>query len=159
MHESTVDRFWAKVNKLGPVHPTLGTRCWVWKAAKDKDGYGFFKYEGQMCRAHRLAFKLQSGRWPAPSAIHLCDNPSCVRYEHLHEGTIAENNADRQAKGRSAVGARNGGGAKLTDEAVRQIRKLHAEEGWSCSRLAAHYGVHKSRISRVITRKNWKHVT
>lgn len=158
MHRLTVDRFWAKVNKLGPVHPILKTRCWLWTAAKDKDGYGFFKYAGKMYRAHRFAFKLQSGKWPVPNALHHCDNPSCVRYEHLHEGTTHENNADRASKGRGAVGVLNGGGAKLTDATVRQIRKLHASGNWSYKKLSSRYKVHKSRISRTVRRENWKHV-
>jgi len=33
---------------------------------------------------------------------HECDNPPCFRYDHLVVGTVAENNADRSAKGRSA---------------------------------------------------------
>jgi hypothetical protein len=159
MKDPTVVRFWAKVNKLGPVHPTLKTRCWLWTASKDKDGYGFFKFEGKQHKAHRVAFKLRHEKWPSPNALHKCDTPRCVRWSHLQEGTVLDNNADRTAKGRGAVGVRNGGGAKLTDASVREIRRLHADEGWSYRLLAERFEVHKSRIARVITGQNWKHVT
>jgi len=32
--------------------------------------------------------------------MHLCDNPSCYRYDHLRLGTHADNMADMKAKGR-----------------------------------------------------------
>jgi hypothetical protein len=41
-------------------------------------------------------------------ALHHCDNPPCARPSHLFEGTQAENDADRHAKGRDARGRRNG---------------------------------------------------
>jgi hypothetical protein len=152
-------RFWDKVDKFGPIHPALKTRCWLWMACKDKDGYGFFKFEGKQHKAHRVAFKLHYGKWPIPNAMHKCDVPGCVRWSHLQEGTTLENNVDRDTKGRGAVGSKNGGGAKLTDAKVREIRRLHADEGWSYRLLAARFKVHKSRIARVMTGKNWKHVT
>lgn len=34
------ERFWEKVNQDGPVHPVLGTRCWLWTATRDAWGYG-----------------------------------------------------------------------------------------------------------------------
>ncbi len=27
------ERFWTRVNKDGPVHPVLGTACWLWTGA------------------------------------------------------------------------------------------------------------------------------
>ena len=41
------DRFWAKVDKNGPVpahRPELGP-CWIWTAARFKRGYGKFGVE------------------------------------------------------------------------------------------------------------------
>lgn len=32
-------RFWSKVDKNGPVHPVLGTRCWLWTASVMWRGY------------------------------------------------------------------------------------------------------------------------
>src|SRR5690242_17042798 len=38
-------RFWARVNKNGPVHPVLGTACWLWEGNKGRGGYGRFALE------------------------------------------------------------------------------------------------------------------
>jgi hypothetical protein len=39
-HKTIEQRFWEKVDKKGPIHPILGTMCWVWTASLKKDGYG-----------------------------------------------------------------------------------------------------------------------
>ena len=49
------------------------------------------------------------------------------------------------------------GNAKLTDEAVRQIRKLH-KEGAAILRLARAFGVTAPTIRAVLDGKTWKHV-
>lgn len=104
--QRTVLRFWSKVNKYGPVPehcPELGP-CWVWTAAKGEKGYGRFWFAGSMRLSHRVAFFLEESRWPTPDGMHLCDNPVCVRRSHIKEGTHAENNADKAAKGRLPTG-------------------------------------------------------
>jgi hypothetical protein len=42
IHGPAVDRFAAKIDKNGPVHPRLGARCWRWTAGQDGHGYGQF---------------------------------------------------------------------------------------------------------------------
>lgn len=64
-----MDRFWSKVDKNGPLHPTLGTRCWIWTASKDGCGYGMFKIadgskNGHCERAHRYSFEHSTGIAP-----------------------------------------------------------------------------------------------
>jgi predicted transcriptional regulator len=48
--------------------------------------------------------------------------------------------------------------AKLTDDAVREIRRRYAEGGISQQQLANEYSVHQTKISAVVTRKTWRHV-
>lgn len=36
--------------------------------------------------------------------LHSCDNPRCINIDHLSLGTVLDNVADRQAKGRQAKG-------------------------------------------------------
>lgn len=71
--------------------------------------------------AHRLAWWLSTGAEPAyqPRAIsdpfcvlHRCDNPSCVRPEHLFAGTITDNNRDAAAKGHFSTPARKAAGVR-----------------------------------------------
>jgi len=58
---------------------------------------------------------------------------------------------------RRARGETNGN-AKLTEEAVGEIRRLKSD-GWSYCQLAARFGVRKGAIWFVVTGRNWKHVT
>ena len=76
------ERFWAKVDKAGPVPayaPELG-QCWLWTAYCQPDGYGQFKIADGLTGAHAFL----GGR--APKGFewdHLCRVPSCVRPTHL----------------------------------------------------------------------------
>jgi IS30 family transposase len=47
--------------------------------------------------------------------------------------------------------------AKLTEEDVREIRRLHSA-GESYTTLALRFGVNKSGIAKVVYRETWKHV-
>lgn len=103
-------RFWAKVNKHGPlphaeavrVHPEIaGMQCWLWTGATQPSGYGKIAVGNRVDRkAHRVAWFLATGLWPSPMALHKCDNRLCVRKLHLFEGTAGDNNRDCAAKGR-----------------------------------------------------------
>lgn len=97
------DRFWSRVDKNGPVHPVLKTRCWLWIGSIDKDGYGFMSINHRNVRAHRYAFYLAHGRWPMPMGLHKCDNRPCVRQDHLFEGTLQDNYRDMVSKGRHHI--------------------------------------------------------
>ena len=107
---SNEDRFWERVNKT----PT----CWLWTAGVDKDGYGKFavtlpagsERKQRHVRAHRYSWELANDRgFPfGLVSLHSCDNPACVRPDHVSPGTQAENRADCGRKGRDATGDRNG---------------------------------------------------
>lgn len=86
------------------MKPTeLQTPCRVWVGCTTRDGYGKRKIKGRNVRVHRWVVAQIHG-WEAIEGkvvMHLCDNPGCFRYDHLRIGTLADNNADRHAKGRS----------------------------------------------------------
>lgn len=134
------ERFWAKVNKDGPLipgHPELGP-CWLWTKSLSR-GYGYFS----KVPAHRVSYEWLVG--PIAEGLetdHLChtltpeciasdDCPhrSCVNPHHL-EVVTHRVNADR---GRNAY--------------ARRERCLHGhpfDEG-NAVRVASHSG----RVCRV----------
>ena len=98
-------RFWKRVNKCGPLHTTLKTRCWLWTGCTDSYGYGKATLGKVSTTAHRVAWFLVHGAWPEDNACHHCDNPPCVRPDHIFDADHAANSADMVAKGRTKHGA------------------------------------------------------
>ena len=87
--------------------------------------------------------------------LHHCDNPSCIRPDHLFLGDIKDNMQDMLSKGREnkAKGS-SVNTAKLTEEAVKAIRS----DTRSVKEIAAAYSVGQLAIYRVINNQTWKHV-
>lgn len=98
---TATDRWWAKVNRDGPIsklRPDLGC-CWLWTASPDKRGYGWIKINDKQVGAHRFGYELLVG--PIPDGLdldHLCNVPICVNPMHLDPCTHAENNARKVAR-------------------------------------------------------------
>lgn len=180
-----IARFWAQVSKAGI--------CWIWRGQVHR-GYGRFSArQGGKLRnvgAHRLSYLLLRG--PIPDGLcvlHNCpdgDNPLCVNPAHLWLGTNTDNIADREQKGRTASGKRNGRhthperfgdewrakvsarsydnqrgalhpSAKLTEHDVREIRRRRTA-GEQLKPLAAEFGVSFALIWMITKRKAWRHI-
>jgi hypothetical protein len=96
---------------------------------------------------------------------HTCDVRHCVNPAHLFVGTKSDNMRDMLRKGRDgfrtkperwARGARQGK-AKLTDDAIREIRRSARPD---FPRLMEKFGVCRSTIEAVFYRADayWAHV-
>lgn len=89
-------RFWSKVDFDGPIpphRPDLG-RCYVWTRSINvrRGGYGQFRLDGRIRKAHLLALELAGV--PIPKGMepdHLCQNPACVRVTHIEITTRRTN--------------------------------------------------------------------
>lgn len=155
------ERFWSYVDKSGS--------CWVWCGLKDHRGYGKFSpTHGHPTGAHRYSWELANGTIPDGMVVcHQCDNPWCVNPKHLFLGTPEDNVQDAIRKGRfqvvkdnllsSKVGEDHAN-AVLTEDVVRRIRKEYGDGGTSCVKLAHKYGVSKTTIHLIVSRKAWTHI-
>lgn len=92
---SLEDRFWTKVDKSGD--------CWIWTGANTglKEKRGRLRLNGKDIMATHVAWLLEKGVLPTLKLLHKCDNPPCVRVNHLFEGTMKENVRDMFDKGRA----------------------------------------------------------
>lgn len=143
---------------------TKGGGCWEWLDARDEDGYGIFwdSLKKRKVAAHRFALERVHGPLGDLSACHRCDNPCCVRPDHLFAGTNADNMNDKAAKKRTlgfaAMKGEQHTQAKLTEAQVKEI-KQRLLIGEKQRAIASLYGVRDSVISRIKTGKIWKNVT
>lgn len=147
------ERFWPKVQKTDDLFS-----CWLWMASMKPNGYGQFGMNDSSPElAHRVAYRLTYGDFdPSLYVCHHCDNRRCVRPTHLFLGTNTDNMRDAIRKGRmvfSKIGSENPN-AKLTDDQVREMRRLYAE-GWLQSELARHFDVCESTANHAIHRKSY----
>lgn len=104
--KNPIDRFWAKVNKNGPMCEALGTKCWIWTGWKFAEtGYGGFDIQFKKNLAHRYSYEISIGEIPEGlNVCHKCDNPPCIRPDHFFLGTDTDNMQDATRKGRLPKG-------------------------------------------------------
>ena len=143
-------RFWSKVDVRGL------DECWEWQGCHSSGGYGCIWTGKRQMGAHRVSWEIHSGREIPEGMVvmHTCDNRSCVNPAHLRIGTQHENLLDAVAKGRNVRGSRLPQ-AKLVEGQVREIRRLHAEEGVRAVRLSEQFGVQISAIVKILKQRTW----
>ncbi len=92
------------------IMPDSESGCFEWTGAKYQSGYGQYDLGGRQWRAHRLVWSLLNGPIPKGLVImHSCDNPICVRPEHLSLGTHRDNVLDKIRKERHRGGKNSPG--------------------------------------------------
>lgn len=182
LSEADAKRFWSHVEK------TDG--CWNWRTRRGLApyAYGQARLFRRPLGAHRLSYMMHVGEVPQGLQVcHRCDNPRCVRPDHLFLGTIGDNMRDRTAKGRQARGQTHGwalhpervvrgdrhwskrlkdrvprgernGFATLTEADVIAIREAYAAGRASQNELARQYNTAQANVWRIIHRRAWQHV-
>lgn len=149
------------VNRLEDVWKYASVRgedeCWPWVGVVLTNGYGQFYSGGKTLLAHRAVYQLTHGDAPGNLLVcHRCDYRACVNPAHLFLGTPADNSHDMSAKGRAAAGERSGVN-KVTDEDVREIRRL-AAEGHRQRDIAARFDIVQGNVGMIVRRETWRHV-
>lgn len=133
--------------------------CWEWQGARQAFGYGAFGARGRNYSTHRWQWERYNGPIPTGMAVlHSCDNPPCVRPDHLAIGTQAANVRDKMAKGRHRYRAFHGEEhprAKLTWTQVREIRARHSA-GESGLSLARAFDMGRTSIYYILRGEHWK---
>ena len=97
---------------------------------------------------------------PQPQALHACDNPSCVRPDHLSEGTNGQNLKEAYTRGRKTAPAVKGeehGNTKLCECDVLEIRR-RASLGEMQRSIGMAFGIKQAQVSRIILKQSWAHV-
>lgn len=151
------ERFLAKVDERAPDD------CWPFTGlagANSRTGHRQFYKHGRMVLAHRVAWEIHYGAPPPPGMVirHSCDNPPCCNPSHLAIGTVADNNRDRDVRGRHvALSGEGNGFARLTSDDVLSIRHL-IESGLPQTKIAERFGITQSNVSCIATGKTWGHV-
>lgn len=152
------ERFWKYVTK------TEGDGCWEWTGHRTRLGYGRLKIghrpKARSAEAYRISWEIHHGPIPEGLCVcHRCDNPPCVRPDHLFLGTHRDNMLDAAAKGfMGRARAERNGNARLTWEIVRDVRRLYATGLYSQKQLAERFGMCPASAHNVVTGKYWRDV-
>lgn len=129
-------RVWARVNKDGPVpshRPEIGP-CWEWTGAKTVEGYGKISVNGRLRLVTHVVWEMAHNPLSDGDQInHRCDNPPCVRPDHLEAGDQVANMRGASERGRMVK--------KITPTHREEIRAIYASGEISRPSLAQRYGV------------------
>jgi hypothetical protein len=155
--EEIIERFWSQVRK--------GDGCWEWQSGRFSSGYGQYRVGKKKVRTHRFAWEISNGSILVGMHVcHRCDNPICVRPDHLFLGTPLENMQDRDRKGRrvqgritpGALAGENNPAAKITRQIAEQIRvEFGSKPQPSKASIARKYKISQSQVRNIIEGRSW----
>lgn len=150
--------------------------CWEFQGCRNRDGYGRFSLDAtkkpQYWQAHRYAYVHFHGEIPEGKIVcHHCDNPPCVKPEHLYAGTHKENMHDASVRERLQTGedhiwtrrpdlVRKGErhhNARLKTADVIAIRQA-VYNGARHVDLAKIYEISLGHLGEIVASKSWKSI-
>lgn len=149
------EHIWLPKNQRFFSHIKKTKHCWIWKASKNRRGYGLF--EGL---AHRFSYKLHKGNIPeGKNVCHDCsplpDNRSCVNPDHLWVGTQKDNMHDASVKcsWKNHRGDKHPA-AKINFAIADKIRNLH-DQGLRQTKIAEQFKISHQLVSIIVRNEAW----
>jgi hypothetical protein len=122
--------------------------CSIWDGYKTQKGYGEVVFEKKLWYAHRLSYFLNIGDIPEGKLVcHKCDNPACIKPDHLYIGDPIDNSSDMVKKGRSHKGY------KLSDDDIKDILISHFDKKESNESLSKRYNISDGNVSLIVNGK------
>lgn len=121
---------WQERLNAGWISDSRG--CWVWQRSRNNRGYGVIYFDGRLHLAHRAAWLLAHGTWPAQGMVtdHICNNKACVNPAHLRELTNSENIARAYPRGDERTERR-----RMANRAAKARQRAKLSEGGGRDRL------------------------
>lgn len=111
--------------------------------------------------SHRYSYIANHGPIPPGMLVrHKCDNPPCVRPDHLEIGTHADNSRDMMVRGRHRTNPDRGEdqyNALFTEKQVLEIREK-ARASVALSDIAKEYGAKPHTIFAIVRGASWRHL-
>ena len=138
--------------------PSWPEQCIDWPFGRIGDGYGAVWIDSRQRLVHVVACEHRHGPRPdGMEARHLCGRGhlGCFNPAHLEWGTRQANVADKLVHGTHDRGERNVQ-HKLTEDDVRQIRRMYVGRGGPSQRaIADQFGIGDTQVYRIIHGQAW----
>lgn len=107
------------------------------------DGYPRVVWMGNVNgKVHRIVFFLTRGFYP-PVVRHSCDNPLCIKPEHLLPGTASDNMKDRSERGRTHK--------HVSPEEVNRVLELRSGK-FTMKKIADQLQIARKRVEYILNR-------
>lgn len=152
-----------KVSEDGDVYSFLSNRLLTHSKAGSKREYDYvYLTTGDNTHGsrsvHRLVCEAFNGS-PETGKVcrHLDGKPSNNHYTNLAWGTPEENMQDAKRHGTTTYGEKNVR-AKLTSDAVLEIRRRFKEGGITQANLGKLYGVSRPAVGLILSGQRWAHL-
>jgi len=140
-------RLWARVEKSPEADG-----CWTFTGYRTAFGYGQIGFgRGVVLYTHRASWMVTHG--PIPDGLfvlHKCDNPPCVRPDHLYLGDDLDNGRDMRVRDRWHTSR-----LKLAEAEVYTIRGDLAH-GDSYRSIGRRFGISHNHVSRIARGQSWR---
>lgn len=156
MSKNNKSRVPIKERILGRSIENSVSGCLEWTGCTDSSGYGEITYRYRNYKVHRLMYKLHYGGIPEGMYVcHKCDNPKCLKVEHLFLGTQKDNMTDCARKKRIfAPKGADSPHAKLSIAEVIAIRN----DTRCIKQIVQDFKTSPSQVYGIKRRERWAHV-